>query len=443
MSYMDRYSTYLNELGSDIERLKTSEKKFVFGYTSDLDVVLEWDAAVFNQIIDTYLVDEPSVKDVDAIDSMASFARIVSYYAINGLGGEVDITDNSICEFLESKFKNTFALGGTGAQGGAAISALGLPALMHITDMSKEVCKLLDRPGVDVVTPEGTKPIMQAATDELPVRHLILQYSKGEKIRIFGREYEVPVSNRLIMDYDTIHKRLPIKQEFVDYCEANAEKILAYSVSGFNGIIDPDIMGRHTSELCEHFNHIKAKNENTIIYLEGAFYLNSEVKNLVFDKLAKSIDILGMNEEELVDHTEKHGVTTDKEDLDSVLRGLKLLLEIYPAKAIVLHTKDYSMYFGDALTGIDYEKGLTLGNLMSGTRARIGEYGNLAQCKETLKLSLSKTGLAFAEALSKTNQDKVVHLVPSRYMEHPKFTIGLGDTFMAGFMLAALNDEVI
>jgi len=162
----------------------------------------------------------------------------------------------------------------------------------------------------------------------------------------------------------------------------------------------------------------------------------------VFDKLAKSIDILGMNEEELVDHTEKHGVKTNKDDLDSVLEGLDLLLNIYPAKGIVLHTKDYSMYCGAELPGVDYLKGLTLGNLMSGTRARIGEYGTVAQCEETLKLDLSQIGLAFASELAQKQVDKVVHLVPSRYMEKPKFTIGLGDTFMARFMLAALQDEV-
>jgi len=442
VEYTDQYKSYLNEVSEDIERLKTSSKRFIFGYTSDLDVVLEWDTQVFNHIIAKHLTETPSVRDGDVIDSMASFARIVSYYVKNGLGGEVDITDNSICEYLETQFKNAFALGGTGAQGGAAISALGFPAIMHITDMSKEVCTLMDRPGVSVVTPDGLKPIMQAATDELPVRHLILQYSKGDKVNILGQEVEVPLSNRLIMDYDTVHKSLPIKPEFIDYCEANAKDILAYSVSGFNAIIDADIMEKHADELCTHFNNIKKENPNAIIYLEGAFYLNPEVKNLVFDKLAKSIDILGMNEEELVDHTEKHGVKTNKDDLDSVLEGLDLLLNIYPAKGIVLHTKDYSMYCGAELPGVDYVKGLTLGNLMSGTRARIGEYGTVAQCEETLKLDLSQIGLEFARALAQKQVDKVVHLVPSRYMEKPKFTIGLGDTFMAGFMLAALQDEV-
>jgi len=442
MGYTDRYKTYLSQVSRDIVQLKKSSKKFIFGYTSDLDVVLEWNTEAFNTIISEHLKTTPSVKDGDVIDSMESFARIVSYYVLNGLGGEVEIIENSICELLESAFKHTFALGGTGAQGGAALSAMGFPVLMHITDMSKEVCDLLDRPGVDVVTPKGTKPIIEAASDELPIRHIILQYTKGEKINICGKEYEVPLSNRLIMDYDKVHKRLPIKSAFINYCEKHAKDILAYSVSGFNAIIDAEIMSRHADELYAHFNRIKEKNENAIIYLEGAYYLNSDVKNLVFDKLARSIDILGMNEEELVDHTEKHGVMTDKDDIESVLNGLELLLDIYPAKGIVLHTKDYSMYCGDELPGIDYEKGLTLGNLMSGTRARIGEYGTIEDCEATLSLGLSETGCAFAKALTGKATDKQVYLVPSRYMEQPKFTIGLGDTFMAGFMLAAMNDEV-
>ena len=46
-----------------------------------------------------------------------------------------------------------------------------------------------------------------------------------------------------------------------------------------------------------------------------------------------------------------------------------------------MHTKDYSMYYGSELYGIDLEKALTLGNLLSGTRARIGHYGSLEECR--------------------------------------------------------------
>ena len=84
---------------------------------------------------------------------------------------------------------------------------------------------------------------------------------------------------------------------------------------------------------------------------------------------------------------------------------------------------------------VDIEMGLTLGNLMSGTRARIGKYGTKEDCRKSLELGLSRIGLEFAERLSHIQRKHTAVLVPSRYMEKPRYTIGLGDTFVAGMQL--------
>ena len=97
------------------------------------------------------------------------------------------------------------------------------------------------------------------------------------------------------------------------------------------------------------------------------------------------------------------------------------------------------MYFGKPLEGVDVEQGLTLGNLMATTRARIGRYGRIDDCRETLALPLSRIGQSlvadFAD-LAAQNADQVLVAVPSRYMERPRYTIGLGDTFTAGVQIS-------
>ena len=106
---------------------------------------------------------------------------------------------------------------------------------------------------------------------------------------------------------------------------------------------------------------------------------------------------------------------------------------------IVLHTKDYALYYGDPLDGVDMEQGLTLGNLMASTRARIGRYGTPQDCADSLALPLSQRGMTFAEdfvALAAENEGQVLVAVPSRYIEHPRYTIGLGDTFTAGVQIS-------
>jgi ADP-dependent phosphofructokinase/glucokinase len=436
VAYEDLYDAYLQQMPESICKHKQLGHKYVLGYTSDLDVIIEWNADTFDDIFSAYINEEPFLAAGDVIDSVASFARIVCYYIIHGLGGEIEITSLDVCDYIESHFKTTYALGGTCAQGAAALNAVGFPVVAHITDRSREVCRLMDGPGIEVVTPQSLVPIMEGASSELPVRHIILQYTKGERVVVNGVERVVPLSNRLIMDFDTIHKDLPVDQCFLDYCESRAKDMLVYCVSGFNAIVDAGIMGKRAEELVQHYKAVKKQNPDCMIYLEGAYYLNSDLKDLVFDKLSGSIDIFGMNEEELVDHTNRHGFRTDKDDLASVLEGLSIMIERYPIRGIVLHTKDYSMYYGDPIKGADLAKGLTLGNLMSGTKARTGRYGSLEDCRETMRLPLSPAGLAFWERLSSIRTKKSAYMVPSRYMERPRCTIGLGDTFMAGFLIS-------
>ena len=436
MNDYDCYERYYRQVLVDIDKYKSNNSRLAFGYASDLDVLIEWNAETFGKLLSEYLTEEPTIDECEAIDSMASLARIVSYYMIQGLGGEIEISNGEVVETLRRSFNTQFALGGTCAQGATALGTMGFPSIVHITDRSKEVCRLMDGWGIEVIDHTGRISIMQGARDDPPVQHLILQYPKGASIKVLGREYIAPVSNRIIMDYDRIHKYMPIDACFLEYCEKNAKDILAYSTSGFNSIVDMNVMANLIEALSRHYLKVKKMNPDCIIYLESAHYMSSKINNIVYERFADSVDLLGMNEEELYGFTQKAGMDTDLDDLESVLASLVFVLEKYPLMGIVLHTKDYAMYYGSDIEGVDLTRGLTLGNLMASTRARIGRYGTYQECGETLALPLSPVGIAFHEQLEKIQSHHPVYIVPARYMEQPTFTIGLGDTFVAGFMIA-------
>jgi len=435
MVHGDKYAHYLEGLSRDSRRYAESGKFIAMGYTSDLDILVRWDAGVFNEILARHLEDEPMAREGDTIASRRDFARIVSYYAIKGLGGEVEITEESVCRFLEDQFETSMALGGTCAQGAAALGALGFPLVAHITDRCSQVCGLMDYPGVSTVSGGRLVPISSAASGEAPVRHMILQFSKGDIVEAGGRSFEVPVSNRVILDFDKVHKVVPIDAGFTGYLEANAGRVASYAVSGFNAIVEKRICEERTEELGRHLGRLRSANPSFVAYLEGAHYFSAEIEDALFRGLAGEVDVLGVNEEELVAIAGSFGVGVDKEDLRSVLRGLDGILGKYPFGGVVMHTKDYSMYYGREFEGADIEKGLTLGNLMSATRARTGRYGSREDCADSLSLPLSEAGLAFAEELGRSAPARFARIVPSRYMERPACTIGLGDTFMAGVQL--------
>lgn len=432
MAYQDKYETYLNEIPADIAYCRETGRRHVFGYTSNYDVVLKWDVNVYNKILKEFLKEEPKAQPGDTIDNMEDFARISSYCLMKGIGANFDITSVEVCEYLKSHFASEPALGGTCAQGAAALAALGFPMVVQLTDKCKEVCEMMNVADMQVVKGDKLVPIMEGASQEAPVYHMILQFTKDDKIVIGGEEYPIPVSNRLILFYDKIHKITPIDQCFFDYWNTHTDKIASYLASGFDAVIDTKIMEERLDQLCAHFETMRRANPDFIFYLEGAYYMNPEVKEMLFKRLAPYANIIGTNEEELVAQNEKYGVMTDVSSLDSVIEGLDSMMERYGIKGVVLHTKDYSMYYGEKLKNTDIEKGLTMGNLMSGTRARIGKYGTQEECRESLSLSLSPTGLAFHDRLEQLPLKKQAVLVPSRYLEHPKYTIGLGDTFVSG-----------
>lgn len=432
MAYQDKYETYLNEIPADIAYCRETGRRHVFGYTSNYDVVLKWDVNVYNEILKEFLKEEPKAQPGDTIDNMEDFARISSYCLMKGIGANFDITSVEVCEYLKSHFASEPALGGTCAQGAAALAALGFPMVVQLTDKCKEVCEMMNVADMRVVKGDKLVPIMEGASQEAPVYHMILQFTKDDKIVIGGEEYPIPVSNRLILFYDKIHKITPIDQCFFDYWNTHTDKIASYLASGFDAVIDTKIMEERLDQLCAHFETMRRANPDFIFYLEGAYYMNPEVKEMLFKRLAPYANIIGTNEEELVAQNEKYGVMTDVSSLDSVIEGLDSMMERYGIKGVVLHTKDYSMYYGEKLKNTDIEKGLTMGNLMSGTRARIGKYGTQEECRESLSLSLSPTGLAFHDRLEQLPLKKQAVLVPSRYLEHPKYTIGLGDTFVSG-----------
>ncbi len=436
--YTDRYQQYLQLVPDKIRRCEETGRRAVLAYASNLDVLVRWNCESFNRFLAEYLKEEPSFQEGDEIASEEDLARILSYFVIHGLGGEVDITSRKVIDVLTEYFDVEYGLGGTCAQGAAALGSMGIPVLVHITDCSKDVIRQMSGIRIEAVKHGRAVPVETCVSGEEALCHFIVQFTKDDVIRVFGKEYKVRLSNRLIMGYDTVHKVLPVQEEFLAYCEKNAKDICSYDISGFNAVTDRKIMQERLERLAVHYRSVKEKNPDCRIYFESAHFINNEIREYTYQTLAEVIDIMGMNEEELVDLTRTRGYAVDKDSLDSILKGLEELIKVYPVHGFVVHSKDYALYFGKDMPGTDIEQGLTLGNLVSGTRARTGRYGSVSDCRETLKLELSGTGLAFAKELEGYHLPYKVVLVPSRYMEKPATTIGLGDSFVAGMQICFL-----
>jgi hypothetical protein len=68
------YENALRQMEADAVKCYETGKRLVLGYTSDLDVVLEWNGEAFARIADEFLREEPRYAPGDVIDSMEAFA---------------------------------------------------------------------------------------------------------------------------------------------------------------------------------------------------------------------------------------------------------------------------------------------------------------------------------------------------------------------------------
>ena len=432
--YADRYATYL----AGIPKKTASKKQHrqpLLGFCSNLDVVLLWDVSKYNHLLSQHLHGQPEQGLGKPITSIEDFAKITSWYISRGLGGNAEITNADVCTCLQELFSSEESLGGTCAQAAAALGAMGFSVDAHLTDQSMEVCRLLEDKGTMVIEGNMRIPTRKCSCPKEPIYHIILQYQKDDELIIGDEKIKIPCSNRLIFFYDSVHKNFPISEDFLRYHEQAAPSPSSYLLSGFDAISEMPILQERLDTLTAHLKVMRQNHPSTIFYLEGAFYLNPEIKRQLMRRLCPMMDIVGMNEEELAEQLQDLGDRIDLSDAWQVLSGLNKLRSVYGMQGVVLHTKDYALYYGKDIPGHDLEEGLTLGNVMAATRARLGKYGTIEECRSTLLLPISEAGATFAEQMLRVAvlpKGEQLIIVPSRYMEHPRYTIGLGDTFTAG-----------
>ena len=92
------------------------------------------------------------------------------------------------------------------------------------------------------------------------------------------------------------------------------------------------------------------------------------------------------------------------------------------------------MYVGDKLRA-DIEKGLMYGNMLATAKAKNGSYGTKKQIKAVLQFELSPNGMSKYYLIQNSDYKKEVVFVPSKYIDKPRYTIGLGDSFVGGVQI--------
>ena len=436
MNIEEKFQKAYDSLEKHIESRNKKEQLTAMGYTSNLDLLCDFQVDKLNELLAEYMSGEDltKMKPAKMIRTMQELLETVVYYCINGIGGEADVEDP---ELVKSSFSFKNGMGGTAVQAAMALAQIGGKTLVHLTDDSKEVCELLHSSYIHVVLGNGELGFTDQVISHNPQEtHFIVQFKKGDQVRLGEQVIAIPCSNRLILTKNTVNEYLPLWEPYFKWIEQNAKQVTSNVLSSFNSILEKEVLKDRLQYVKNHVEIYRRNNPDGIVYFEDAHYHNEEVRRLCVETLYPCVDILSMNEEEL-QYTlkEMYGYDVDIDDIYSCIDGVEFLLNKFCIrKGVIVHTKDYAMFVGDS-ENIDIENGLMYGMIMATAKASHGNYGTKEQIRQVLELGVSEKGLSNLKKVEERGYGSRVILVPTKYIDKPKYTIGLGDSFTGGVQM--------
>ena len=405
------------------------------GYSSNLDILLDFHVETLNRLLEENVPDGilAEMEAAPLIRSEKELLETIVSYCRKGIGGEADIAD---IDLIRRSFPCKNGMGGTAVQAALALAQLGAGSVVHLSDDSKEVREQLDYPCIRVPLEDGTLGGAMDVDGRNPQEvHAILQFQKGSVVRLGGQSFEIPVSNRLILTKNTVNITLPLSEAFLSWVEDHAEQVSSNVLSSFNCILEKNVLQERLARVKEHVKAYRRNNPDGIVYFEDAHYHDRAVREMCIETLYPHVDIMSMNEEELAYTLSMYGAEADISDVRSCVEGAEYLRKRFSIKrGVVVHTKDYAMYVGDR-SGLDIENGLTYGVLMATAKAAFGRYGTADDIEWVLTQKISERGVRNREIIRECGLDERVVLVPTFYLDSPKYTIGLGDSFTGGMQM--------
>jgi ADP-dependent phosphofructokinase/glucokinase len=365
-------------------------------------------------------------------------ARALQQRAANGIGGELFLDWPEAEEWIAHNLPiSSWGLGGTGAQAAQALAVLGGRALITLEDRTQQQLSVI-HPDVLIATQEGLKkrsaigePVApksgvsptkaelvapksrvggtKAEPGSSKPAHYIFEFSTGE---VIGTE-RVKRSTRVIVRF--ANDRLDRDPDFARESVAQASQAGAGVICGFNEVPPASLAVEleYTKSLLAGW---RAEGLSAI-HLELGGYEEVGLRDRVLHDIGPLVSSLGMSHSELREF--------GSSDIASVAAKLRTA---WGLNRLCVHADTWAL----AVTNKDPERELAA--LMCGCF--------LAACRASAGKVSVPGGIPADAAFQHPPYPSINRLsdcslvcCPAPYLEQPKATIGLGDTFLAGTLL--------
>jgi hypothetical protein len=308
---------------------------------------------------------------------------------------------------------NRAQVGGTGPQAAWALDVLGAPSIMALESRSREQLGVL-APDILVCSEGRTVPVHELAADAdaAPIRNEILEFPGGSGLLDSSRDR----SHRVIVRFSPI--ALERDEHFMAMQEKLGPRAGAAMLSGLSGLAVSDGASR---EWANRLLRIWRECGPGLRHIELGDTTRPEDLRTIMAGLRGLNSSLGMSLSELLTlWGPSAGVAAKALEL---AHGLE-------SPCVVVHADRWSMAVHRSDPGAVVRRLMT-GNLLASARAAVG----------APRGDVTPVGYAiYTEDVPESGPlDKGwrVDCVPTPFVSRPASTIGLGDTFSAGLLLAA------
>jgi ADP-dependent phosphofructokinase/glucokinase len=388
------------------------EEKLALGFGGYVDYEVQWDQALFESLVRQFDIYQKEIASGVKVTDLRSLCVSILNYIYSGAGGEVFVENIQTIHEFSKIFSYKIRIGGTNTRAAITMSKLGYSARLHVLGNNEYLRTLLPK--------ESTK-IWSEETDSL-YPHLIIQYPEGTEINTPYIHVRTKRANRIMYVHNP--QKLVMKINPVFFENLAGFKVLL--ISGFNSIQDRDIFSRRMGELAEH---LAALPPELKIFFEDACYVRPEYARLVQKFLCKYIDVFDLNEDEFGQRVGKAINLLDPGQILSLLSKLECFVQ---TPIISLHTKYWALTYGENAGA--YRPCLRGGIDLATTRYRYGDDINAERYHETAALPLDSDGARFTEKIQLLGGNRICCEPSLDARESKVTTIGLGDTFVGGFL---------
>lgn len=382
------------------------------GGTVDYEMV--WDPATVQHLADRWQVASHELDTSRAVRSERDLLCSALGFLRSGRGGERFVESPETVREFAAHFAPRVTVGGTCVRAALALARLGIASTVHLVSIDGEVRQALP-PLVSWVS---------SGDEDASYPHLIVQYPAGARVRLGDGVVTAPCANRLIYVNDPANRELRISDALGERLRTAA----VFLVSGFNSMREQAVLEDRLDRLETHLRQLPP--DALVVYEDGEFHV-PELSAVVRSRLLPHIDVYGLNEDELQSHLGRSLSLHDPGEMGSALAELRALI---PGPVLVLHTRTYALAVGpDAAR---FAPALESAVRTAAARYVRGDDFTAGDVQVLLSSPRNPEGERFSsEVVAAAGYE--IGCVPAYALDTPTpTTIGLGDTFVGGFLAA-------